>query len=86
MANDPKLMVPLKPLLFGRITRVVFGAVALYWGVRLWNSDLLSMAASLMVILLGLSFLVGGLMANPGCEVTALVNLVLPAGKRLHSF
>jgi hypothetical protein len=23
--------------------------------------------------------------ANPGCEITALVNLLLPAEKRLHS-
>jgi hypothetical protein len=86
MTNNPKLTVPLKPLFFGRITRVVFGAAALYWGARLWNTDLASVAASLMVILLGLSFLVGGLMANLGCEVTALVNLVLPAEKRVHSF
>jgi len=86
MADNPKLTAPLKPLFFGRLTRVVFGAVALYWGARLWNTDLASVAASLAVIFLGLSFLVGGLMANPGCEITALVNLVLPAEKRVHSF
>jgi hypothetical protein len=86
MADNTRLTAPLKPLLFGRITRVVFGAVALYWGARLWSTDLASMAVSLIVILLGFSFLVGGLMANPGCEVTALVNLVLPAEKRVHSF
>ena len=78
--------MPLKPLFFGRLTRVVFGLLALYWGARLWNNDLGSVAASLGVILLGLSFLVGGLMANPGCEITALVNLLLPAEKRVHSF
>ena len=84
MAENSKLTVPLKPLFFGRLTRVVFGLVALYGGARLWNSNLASMAASLAAILLGLSFLVGGLIANPGCEITALVNLVLPAEKRVH--
>ncbi len=86
MAEDSKLTIHLKPLFFGRLTRVVFGLVALYWGAKLWNVRLAAMVASLAVIFLGLSFLVGGLIANPGCEITALVNLLLPAGKRLHSF
>ena len=86
MADDPRVSTPPKPLFFGRLTRVVFGAAALYWGATLWSTDLASVAASLAVIFLGLSFLVGGLMANPGCEITALVNLVLPPEKRLHSF
>ena len=81
MAENSKSAVRLKPLFFGRLTRVVFGLVVLYWGVELWNKDLASMAASLGVFLLGLSFLVGGLMANPGCEITASVN-PLPAEKR----
>ncbi len=85
MAEDSKATVRVKPLFFGRVTRIVFGLVALSWGVGLWNGDLASMAASLAVILLGLSFLVGGLMANPGCEITALINLLLPAEKRLYS-
>ncbi len=86
MADNSKLTVHLKPLFFGRLTRVVFGLVALYWGAGLWSSNLTSMAASLAVMLLGLSFLVGGLMANPGCELTALLNLLLPAERRLHCF
>jgi len=86
VAENSKVTIHLKPLFFGRLTRVVFGLVALYWGARLWNGDLASMVASLAMIFLGLSFLVGGLMANPGCEITALVNLLLPAEKRLHSF
>jgi hypothetical protein len=34
---------------------------------------------------LGLSFFIGGLVANPGCEITAILNLLLPEPKRLHS-
>ena len=86
MPENSKSTVRLKPLFFGRLSRVVFGLVVLYWGAELWNKDLASMVASVGVILLGLSFLVGGLMANPGCEVTALVNLLLPSEKRVHSF
>lgn len=78
MAENSTTTVPLEPLFFGRVTRVVFGAVSALWGVLLWNSDFPSLAVSLVVIFLGVSFLVGGLMANPG--------LVLPAGKRVHSF
>ncbi len=76
----------LKPLFFGRLTRIVFGVAVLYWGVGLWGADLGSFVASLYVIILGLSFLVGGLYANPGCELTALPNLALPSEKRLHCF
>jgi len=86
VSENSKPTIHLKPLFFGRLTRVVFGLVALYWGARLWKPDLAPMAASLAVIFLGLSFLVGGLMANPGCEITALFNLLLPAEKRLHCF
>ena len=34
--------------------------------------------------LLGLSFLIGGLLANPGCELTALPNLFLRSDKKVH--
>jgi hypothetical protein len=36
------------------------------------------------LLFLGISFLVGGLAGNPGCEVTALPNLVLPRAKQVH--
>jgi len=86
VAENSKSGVHVKPLFFGRLTRVLFGLVVLYWGAGLWNNHTVSMVASLAVILLGLSFFVGGLMANPGCEITALVNLALPAEKRVHWF
>ena len=39
---------------------------------------------ALLLGFLGLSFLVGGLLANPGCEITALANIFLPRDKRMH--
>ncbi len=39
---------------------------------------------ALLLGFLGLSFLVGGLVANPGCEITALANIFLPRDKRMH--
>lgn len=71
-----------KPLFFGRLLRVVAGVASLaavpavglssFWGV--------------VLLFLGVSFLVGGLVGNPGCEITALPNLALPKEKRLHCF
>ena len=69
-------------MLFGRGLRIVAGACALAAAVivgplGLWGLLLFFFAAS---------FIVGGLMANPGCEITALPNLLLSAEKRLHCF
>ena len=76
-------MPPLKPLLFGRLSRVLFGmgtfAVIVFVGpgqLSLWGTVALG--------LLGISFLVGGLMGNPGCEITALPNLFLSKENRVH--
>ena len=71
-----------QPLFFGRLLRVLAGMALLaalpavgaasFWGV--------------VLLFLGVSFLVGGVLANPGCEITALPNLALPKEKRLHCF
>ena len=68
----------LPPLWFGRLSRVVFGVVTLVGAVALGGIPFIALG------LLGLSFLVGGLMGNPGCELSALPNLVLPSDKRVH--
>lgn len=70
-----------KPLLVGRVLRVLSGVAFLGWlffappGEMVWSGVLL---------FLGVSFLVGGIMGNPGCEITALPNLFFR--KRLHVF
>jgi hypothetical protein len=71
----------LKPLLIGRLTRIAFGLGALAWigvGSPGWMG-------TTVLALLGASFVIGGLQANPGCEITAIPNLFLPEQKRLHS-
>jgi len=73
----------LKPLLFGRVTRVVFGAATL---VLIWivGVETLSIWGALALGFLGVSFLVGGIVGNPGCELTSLWNAVTPKEKRVH--
>ena len=73
----------LPPLWFGRLSRVVFGVATLVGAVALSSGGLGSIPL-IGLVFLGLSFLVGGLMGNPGCELSALPNLVLPSDKRVH--
>ncbi len=76
-------LATLKPLLVGRVSRILaglasLGAVAF---VPLAGFGFLGAAA---LAVLGLSFLVGGFVGNPGCEVTALPNLLLRSDKKVH--
>jgi len=67
----------LRPLILGRSTRVVFGAAVI--ATTLVTGVLhISMLGFLALMALGLSFLIGGLLAIPGCELSALPNLMLP--------
>ena len=67
----------LRPLTIGRTTRVLFGAavilLALFTGVLQ-----VSVWGFLALMALGSSFLIGGFSAIPGCELSALPNLMLP--------
>ncbi len=82
---EKKGLANLEPLFFGRVTRVLAGVVVLYWASDLWAPDLGSVVAFVLVGFLGVSFLLGGLMGNPGCEITALPNLFYPPEKRYHT-
>ena len=73
----------LRPLFFGRLTRVLFGLGARYLVLGPVRGDWLWMAA---LGFLGVSFLAGSLLAHPGCEITVLPNLLLSPEKRLHCF
>ncbi len=73
----------LRPLLFGRMTRVVFGILTLVL-IPVIGADTLTPMGTGGLLFLGISFLVGGLMGNPGCEITSIPNLVLPQKKRVH--
>jgi hypothetical protein len=74
----------LPPLAVGRAARIVFGLGSLASAAFVPWGEAGGVAGGLVLVFFGLSFLVGGLMANPGCEVTALLNLLLPAEKRLN--
>lgn len=78
--QDPR---KLRPLLVGRLTRAGFGLIVLAVALHL-GTEGAGLVGYVALLLLGLSFLVGGLMANPGCELSALINVFLPPRKRIH--
>jgi len=77
-------LAKLEPLFFGRVGRVLVGLAVLYWGAEMGRGAGDDRLLAAGIVLLGLSFLIGGLLGNPGCEITALPNLVLPPEKQLH--
>ena len=76
-------LATLTPLRIGRLSRMGVGLATIV-AAGLWGPSELSWLGFAALILLGLSFLVGGVVGNPGCELTALPNLALPLNKRLH--
>ena len=73
----------LPPLFFGRSTRVVFGLVSLGFALA-FGVESLTLGGFVALVILGLSFLIGGLRGNPGCELSAIPNLLLPRSKQFH--
>jgi len=70
-----------KPRFFGRLLRIAFGVVTL---AALFFVDAFGVLGQLGRAVLGVSFLVGGIIGNPGGEITALPNLIFR--KRCHCF
>ncbi|MFQ5350573.1 MAG: hypothetical protein ACE5EG_09045 [Thermoanaerobaculia bacterium] len=77
-------MAKLPPLAWGRAARILFGLGSLVGAGFVPWGETGGLAGGLVLVFFGLSFLAGGVMANPGCEVTALPNLLLPAEKRIN--
>ncbi len=73
----------IKPLLFGRIARVLVG-IGTFFVIWFIGPQKLTMIGSLALVFLGVSFIVGGITGNPGCEITAIPNLFFPNDKQLH--
>ena len=69
------------PLLFGRLLRILAGFALLGWLLFLPPSGL---PWRLALLFFGISLVVGGVMAYPGCEVLALPNLLLR--RRMHCY
>ena len=72
-----------RPLAIGRVTRVLFG-VGTFVVIFALGTSTLGTVGTILVAVLGVSFIVGGVIGNPGCELTAVPNLVLPRSKRIH--
>jgi len=70
-----------RPLFFGRLLRVIFGVATL--GTVPFLAEV-GVLGQIGLGALGLSFLVGGLSGNPGCEITAIPNLLFRT--RAHCF
>lgn len=73
----------LKPLFFGRLTRILSGIVILVI-IGIIGPQVLTIWGTIALVLLGISLIVGGFMGNPGCEITAIPNLFLSEEKKLH--
>ena len=69
------------PLLFGRILRILLGLALLAWLVIFPPAEFLWRG---VLLFFGLSLVIGGIMAYPGCEIWALPNLLLR--RRMHCF
>lgn len=74
---------PLRPLFFGRIVRIAAGLACLV-SIPFVPAFEYTWLGVLALVVAGATFVVAGVTANPGCEITALPNLFLPAGRRLH--
>jgi hypothetical protein len=74
----------LEPMLFGRATRVLFGigTFVLIWVIGVHD---LTLVGTGVLAFLGISFLIGGFLANPGCELTAVPNLFLSKKNKIHA-
>ena len=62
------------PLLFGRLLRILSGLGLFAWLVISPPSGL---PWRVVLLFLGISLVLGGVMAHPGCEIMALPNLLL---------
>ena len=72
-----------RPLAIGRVTRVLFG-IGTFAAVFIVGPSAIGTIGTVLAVALGVSFVVGGLIGNPGCEITAVPNLLLPESKRIH--
>lgn len=70
-----------KPLVVGRVLRVLFG-VALLAGVATFRPAGLLVPG--LLLFLGISLIAGGLLAHPGCEILMLPSLL--ARRQLQCF
>ncbi len=73
--------VPARPLLAGRLLRVLSGVAVLAAVAAFRPGSLLILG---LLLFLGISLVVGGLLAHPGCEIFVLPSLL--ARRRIQCF
>ena len=71
-----------KPLFFGRLLRVLVG-LGFFVSVPDITDTEYGWIGIAGLLFAGATFLVAGIQANPGCEITALPNLLLPGDRQL---
>jgi len=71
-----------QPLLFGRLARILVG-VGLWVGIAFIPSIADAWLGVLALAVGGLIFVLAGAIANPGCEITAPINLFRRSGNRI---
>jgi len=81
--NANRKLAEISPLTFGRISRILFG-ITTFIVIAILEPDVLGNVGILILVGLGVSFVIGGLFAIPGCEITAIPNLFLPKSMRFH--
>lgn len=73
-----------RPLFFGRLGRVLLGAVFLGWAAFGFVAHPeYSIGTLTLLLFFGISFVIGGARAIPGCEITAIPNLFIPPSRQL---
>ena len=81
--NERRRLATLTPLIFGRVSRVLAGLASL-GAIAFVPLEGFGLLGAMGLAFLGFSFLIGGVVGNPGCEVTALPNLLLRSDKKVH--
>lgn len=73
-----------QPMFYGRLGRIFLGAVCLGFAVfGLITHPEYSASTEALLLFFGISFVIGGVLAIPGCEITAIPNLFVPISRRL---
>lgn len=83
MAESKQGLAKIPPGPLGKTLRVLFGLGTLYW-ISDRGIEELGLAGFAALLFLGVSFLLGGLLSNPGCELSAIPNLFLPEKEKVH--
>ncbi|PKN38710.1 MAG: hypothetical protein CVU52_11005 [Deltaproteobacteria bacterium HGW-Deltaproteobacteria-10] len=80
---EKRSLATLEPLFFGLVMRVLcgIGCFILIWIIGVDTLTLIGVAA---LAILGVSLIVGAIVRNPGCEITAIPNLFLSKKKQVH--